>query len=139
MRKSRLKGFTMIELIIVILIIGILSTLAVPMYRGYTRRAMASEGKALLEAIAHAEKLYRAESNQYLSIIPAVSYSADLNVDARRNKYYRTFEVAASGVIGNPATMAFVATVYGSGDASGLKITLTQPFNAPAHITAPPY
>ena len=41
------KGFTLVELVIVIVIVGILSIVAVPIYRGYTRKAMATEGKAL--------------------------------------------------------------------------------------------
>jgi hypothetical protein len=33
----------------------------------------------------------------------------------------------------------FVATVYGSGDAAGMNITLTQPFDQPPQITEPAY
>jgi prepilin-type N-terminal cleavage/methylation domain-containing protein len=34
------KGFTLVELVIVIVIVGILSIVAVPIYRGYTRKSM---------------------------------------------------------------------------------------------------
>ena len=59
MKKS--KGFTLVELIIVIVIVGILSIVAVPIYRGYTKKAIATEAKALLGSIATAEKVYYAE------------------------------------------------------------------------------
>ena len=56
MKKS--KGFTLVELIIVIVIVGILSIVTVPIYRGYTKKAIATEAKALLGSIATAEKVY---------------------------------------------------------------------------------
>jgi prepilin-type N-terminal cleavage/methylation domain-containing protein len=40
-------GFTLVELLIVILIVGILSAVALPLYLGYTKDARLAEGKAL--------------------------------------------------------------------------------------------
>ena len=45
--KSK-KGFTLVELVIVIVIVGILSVISVPIYRGYVDRAMRTEGEVLL-------------------------------------------------------------------------------------------
>ena len=45
------KGFTLIELMIVVAIIGILAAIAIPAYSGYTGKAQAAEAFVLLDGL----------------------------------------------------------------------------------------
>ena len=51
MKAQMQKGFTLIELMIVVAIIGILAAVALPAYQDYTTRAKVSEGLVLSSAI----------------------------------------------------------------------------------------
>jgi type IV pilus assembly protein PilA len=55
------KGFTLIELMVVILIVGILAAVAIPILRGRIDAAKWSEGKAMMGSIATAIRAYAAE------------------------------------------------------------------------------
>lgn len=57
---KRTKGFTLIELMVVVLIVGILAGIAIPILRGRIDAAKWSEGKATLGTIATAMRAYHA-------------------------------------------------------------------------------
>ncbi|MFA5411310.1 MAG: prepilin-type N-terminal cleavage/methylation domain-containing protein [Candidatus Omnitrophota bacterium] len=72
------KSFTLIELIIVILIIGILAAFAVPQYLKAVERTKAGKAKNALGLISQAEKLYRADNatGVYLAVASKTALTA---------------------------------------------------------------
>ena len=110
-----MKGFTLVELVIVIVIVGILSVVAVPVYKGYTKKAMATEGKALLGAVNTSQKVYFAEWGNFA----ASAVSTVLDVNASTNKYFTTY------TIGNATNAGYTVTTAGTGGANGIALTLT--------------
>jgi type IV pilus assembly protein PilA len=90
------KGFTLIELMIVVAIIGILAAIAIPAYQDYTIRAKVTEGLNL----ADSAKTAVAESWQSGGVTGLSAAAASWNSSFVATKYVSNIQVAtASGVI----------------------------------------
>ncbi len=64
--KARHSGFTLIELMIVVVIIGILASIAYPSYLDYVERARRSDAQGALLGLANAMERHHTVNNSYL-------------------------------------------------------------------------
>ena len=105
--KKIQQGFTLIELMIVIAILGILMAIAIPAYQDYTVRAKVSEGLN----VAGAAKLAVSETYQSEGALPNSNTEAGLS--------------GATTIIGNNVSSVGVGTTDGAGAAGQIIITYT--------------
>lgn len=116
--KNTQQGFTLIELMIVVAIIGILAAVAIPAYQDYTVRSKVSEGLSL----AGAAKLAVAETNASTGAFPGDNATAGLPAAADINgNSVTSVGVGANGVI----TITYNNTLGGNPPANGMTIALT--------------
>ena len=86
------KGFSLTELMIVVAIIGILATIAIPKFMSYQAKAKQTEAKNNLVAIHTGEIAYFAENNGYIDDFNAIGFG----ISGSSQRYY--YEIGKSNV-----------------------------------------
>jgi type IV pilus assembly protein PilA len=91
------QGFTLIELMVVVAIIGILVSVAIPQYSKYQARSRQTEAKISLGSVFTAEQSFSVENNSYTGCL------ADIGVAAVGNTLYYTVGFTTTGTACGPA------------------------------------
>jgi type IV pilus assembly protein PilA len=104
--RQKTKGFTLIELMIVVVIIGILAALAIPNFLRYQAKSKQSEAKTNLGAIYVSETAYYGENDTY-GALTSLEWAPE---GKTRYSYLATpaqtsFTAGADGQIDNDGTM----------------------------------
>jgi prepilin-type N-terminal cleavage/methylation domain-containing protein len=107
------KGFTLVEVLIVVIIIGILAAIGIPQFADSIEKAKGGEARAGLGHIQTAEKVYFAENEWY------TNNTADLDITLTDR--YWAFSIST------PSSTTYTATATRSGGTrSGQTITMNE-------------
>jgi prepilin-type N-terminal cleavage/methylation domain-containing protein len=88
MKKSMKKGFTLVELMVVVIIVGILAAVAVPLMSANKDKAMNSEAIAAAGAVSTAARLYMVETGDVPATTDDLEGSGLFNMADLDGTYY---------------------------------------------------
>jgi len=136
-RNKHRAGFTLIELMVVVAIIGLISAIAVPSFLRYQLRAKRSEAYANLAAISKAEEGYYATNGVYYDTGNAfpggvgptkrqwtAAAEAGFGPLGFRPEGNVFFDYDANTVAGCACALCYTATAYGDVDGDGAIVAL---------------
>jgi prepilin-type N-terminal cleavage/methylation domain-containing protein len=123
----RQQGFTLVELMVVVAIIGLLSTVAIPNFKTYQAKAKVAEAKMQLSALYTAEASFFSDYNMYATCLAYMGFNPRAE---KANRYYG---------VGFSAGISYInSTAYTSAINSGLKSTDCLLSNPPAEDSGVP-
>ena len=112
MKEQYHRGFSLIELMIALVIVGILASIAYPAYQESVRRGSRSDCQATLLDVANRQERFFFDNNTYTVDLTDLGYGSDDDVSTPENKY--TFDVdAATGTC--PIATCYVLRCEGVG------------------------
>lgn len=131
MKKPNLlsrEGFTLVELMIVVAIIGILAAVAIPNYQKYQARSRQTEARIGLGAIFAAEKGFQAEHGSYTACLNAAGYAPE----GARQYYSQGFGADGGTGCGPAGGQSCLQTSWGAGAGTCTFVAGAAFFNANA-------
>jgi type IV pilus assembly protein PilA len=128
MMKKAQQGFTLIELMIVVAIIGILAAVAIPQYQDYTMKAKLGNAVTAVDSVKTAVALCAQEAGGDLSVCDSGQNGVPAAADFTPTKEVASMNAIANGVI----TVTLQSTGLGT-PINGKTITFTP--SVPANTT----
>lgn len=124
-------GFTLVELMVVVAIIGILAAVALPNYQKYQAKARQSEAKIALSSVYTAEKSFTAENSSYTGCLRQAGYVPDGNPTSTAGLTHYYLVGFSSGVASTAGACGpnstYACNIFNYTTAAGLPCTVGDP------------
>jgi type IV pilus assembly protein PilE len=117
------SGFSLIELMIVLVIIGVLLGISLPAYQGYVLQSHRADGQSALLDIASRQERFVAQNNTYTAEVSAVTGLGLGRITSQENYYNMTVAACATGTIATCYLITATAAGRQVNDADCLTIT----------------
>lgn len=108
MKFTNEKGFTLIELMVVVAIIGVLSAVAIPNFQKYQAKAKTSEAKVQLAAAYTSEQAFYGDYGIFATCLDYMGYNPSDEISSR---YYAVGFNVANAIDGDATTGAYQSAV----------------------------
>ena len=119
------RGFTLIELMIVMAIVGILTALILPSYQSSVLKSRRADGRAALADLAARQEKFFAQHNSYTTSVAAVGSGLGVGKTTSPDDYYKLSVAACSGgAITRCYLLSAVATGVQADDTDCTTLTL---------------
>jgi type IV pilus assembly protein PilE len=133
-RPSRSAGFTLVELMVVVVVVAILATIALPSYQASVRKSRRTEVKTALLDLAGREERFMATNGSYTTSLSQLGWSSSTTSSGYYTIVTPTVTAGAAATLtasATPSTFLLAATTAGvqTKDTSCTKFTVDQAGN----------
>lgn len=121
MTPKPMRGFTLMELLIAVAIVGILAGFALPSYLSQVESSKETEGQALITRILQNQERFYTENMTYTDKLKELGYSKDKNIKSEEGHYKATAKTCKNPA---PTSIESCVRIIGNSTTGGKRLII---------------